>query len=576
MPSEKYKAVLIAILALALGILTDYLLFKKTSGIAFFIFNLAVIFSLLVLVFEFKIKPEMNRILIVSFIILFSFAIISRLSGFLILFDVAAVLYLFSLLFAIFFKSGFSNFKLLDYILFPLFSILGSFVAAEKYVAKNFLFMNKENKRGSNRFFGIFRGIVIAIPFLVILGWLLYSSDAVIQAYMSKIGRVDLDLTSILHLLIVFVAACFFAGVFARIATGEKSESLSAEEKENRTLGFIESLTVLTLVEALFLAFIIFQFFYLFGGRDYVWGLTETITYSSYARKGFFELVLVSAVSFLMIYALERSAKRESAKQIKVFKISETVIVSEILIIIFSAYRRFALYVDGYGLTFPRFIVIMFLFWILCLFLVFLARVFFEKKRAFVYHSMFWITAGLWLFINILNPDSFIAKTNVARLDLGKEVDYNYITSLSQDAIPEIVKIFDSAAKEEAKQEIAISLYGRYNFNFNHICKYPPYGKSECEYRPIVKLIEDANKHNDWRSFNYSKMKAEMALMKHSDDIENYAKQYQERQEKDCEKQADYCENACETGMSKDLLVPKCKENCGRKSCDILYLDISQ
>jgi hypothetical protein len=77
---------------------------------------------------------------------------------------------------------------------------------------------------------------------------------------------------------------------------------------------------------------------------------------------------------------------------------------------------------------------------------VFLAKVFFEKKLTFVYHGMFWITIGVWLFINIINPDAFIAKTNVERLNSGREVDYFYINSLSQDAITETVKIFDSSA----------------------------------------------------------------------------------------------------------------------------------
>ncbi|MFZ2969626.1 MAG: hypothetical protein WA063_00610 [Minisyncoccia bacterium] len=45
MPTEKNKICLIAFLSATLGISADYLLIQKTSGISFFIFNLAIVFS---------------------------------------------------------------------------------------------------------------------------------------------------------------------------------------------------------------------------------------------------------------------------------------------------------------------------------------------------------------------------------------------------------------------------------------------------------------------------------------------------------------------------------------------------
>ncbi|MFZ2970266.1 MAG: DUF4173 domain-containing protein, partial [Minisyncoccia bacterium] len=417
-------------------------------------------------------------------------------------------------------------------------------------------------------FWAVMRGIVIALPFLVILGWLLYASDTMIQAYFEKFKIIDIDIESFFHWFIVFVATCFFAGMFLRMVSGEKKEISHIPEKKNKTLGFIESLTVLSLIEALFLLFILFQFYYLFGGRDYVWGLSETISYSTYAKKGFFELMMASVVSFLMIYSLDSSGKREGAKESKIFKISEAIIIAEVIIIIFSAFKRFALYVDGYGLTFSRFIVIVILLWVFCAFLVLLLKIFYEKKRSFIYYSMFWVTGGLWLLVNVINPDALIAKINVERLSSGKEFDYYYLNSLSSDAIPEIVKIFDSEAKDEAKQAISINLYARYDSYFVYGCAVPLYGSEQCKYKPIKKLINDRNKVSDWTSFNYSKIKAELAVMKYSDKIEKYVKQYWKKQREDCQKRAETCEKACETAAIQELLIPKCKENCGIELCD--------
>ncbi len=568
MPSEKNSMYLIGFLALALGIMTDYLLIQKTSGISFFIFNIAIVLSMFVLLHRSKIKPGMNQIFIASFILLFSFAIISRSSPFLTVLDVAGILYLIVLLLSISIDNNLKDFKLISYFTLPLFFSLGSFLAAEKFGTKSMALSGKENKFGSGHFWAILRGVAISIPFLVILGWLLYSSDTMIQAYFEKFKVIDINIESFFHWIVVFIATSYFIGMFSRIASGEKKESSHAPEKENKALGFIESLTVLSLVETLFFFFIIFQFYYLFGGKDYVWGSSEMITYSGYAKKGFFELMAASIISFLMIYSLDYSGKRESEKQAKIFKASEAVIIAEIIIIIFSAFKRFALYVDGYGLTFSRFVAIVILVWILCAFFTLLAKIFLEKKSPFIYYSMFWATGGLWLFVNVINPDALITKINVERLSSGREVDYYYLSSLSQDAIPEIVKIFDSSARDEVKQEVAQNLYDRYDSYSYYGCMADYYTPRECKYVPIEKLIDGGNKDNNWRSFNYSKIRSEIALKKYSEQIEKYLKQYWKERQKDCKEIANDCEKACDSGSINKLLVPRCKENCGGILCN--------
>ena len=65
-------------------------------------------------------------------------------------------------------------------------------------------------------------------------------------------------------------------------------------------LGLGEVGTVLVVVDLLFLAFVAVQFRYLFGGAELVRG-ADGLSYAEYARRGFFELVAVAALSLPLL-----------------------------------------------------------------------------------------------------------------------------------------------------------------------------------------------------------------------------------------------------------------------------------
>ena len=66
------------------------------------------------------------------------------------------------------------------------------------------------------------------------------------------------------------------------------------------TLGLVEVGIVLAVVDLLFLAFVAVQFRYLFGGDELVRAITG-MSYAEYARRGFFELVTVAALSLPLL-----------------------------------------------------------------------------------------------------------------------------------------------------------------------------------------------------------------------------------------------------------------------------------
>jgi len=529
MSKEKENFCLIIFFALALGVLADFLFYQKPIGVSFFIFNSIIIIFSLILAKKFKLKLSKSQIFILVSILLFSAGVFLRSSSFLTFFNVIGSAYLSLFFFALFLNKNILNFEFLKYLTVPISFFLKFFSAAARLFEKYKNIIPENGKIGSKEFRSVIKGFIIAAPFLIILFWLLSSADLVFQSYAERFIKINLDIEAISRALKILVVSYFFIGIFSKIAEGEKSENIKKETKENKVLGFIESSTVLILVELLLLAFIAIQFFYLFGGKDYVWGIDEYITYSEYAKNGFYELIAAAIISFLLIYGLDKFGKKESTKEKKIFKILSAVLILEMSVIIFSAFTRLSVYTDGYGLTFSRFLAFAFLFWIFSVFIIFLYKIFKEKRESIFLFFIFSLSIIFWAGINIINPDAFIARENMERFIQGKELDPLYFFSLSGDAVPEVARIFKLKADEEAKKKIAINLYWRYDSppDYSHC-----YDLSQCQPVPFGEKLKYAEEKQTWQSFNLSESKALSALWENYDEIVKYQEKYWEEEKK--------------------------------------------
>ena len=563
MPTKKQNLYFIISLALILGILSDYLFYQKSIGVSFFVFNLVVITFSLILIKRFEIKINKIQVFILGALFLFSIGVFLRSSSFLTFFNFWGSVYLLFFFFSLFLNKNILDFSFLKYLISPLSFFLKSFRGAGKFIEKCKNVIPENKKIGSGKFRSVIKGILIATPFLIILCWLLSSADLVFQAYVVKIFSFDFNPEIILRTLIILIFSYIFLGIFSKITEDKKTEETKdlnqnsepvAEISENKAMNFIESSTVLILIELLFLSFIVIQFFYLFGGKDYVWGIEEYITYAEYAKNGFYELLCVAIISFLLLYGLDKSSFRKNLKEKKIFKILSAVLILEMSVIIYSAWTRMAVYVDGYGLTFSRFLIFIFLLWIFSVFLIFLyKKIFQEKKEAVFLFSIFCLSIIFWTGINIINPDVFIARKNIERLTQEKELDSFYLSRLSVDAIPEVVKIFQmDNVDEEIKIDVAKDLYYRFDsfYGSNRFINF--HGDDPASFK---KKLENAEKkqNENWQSFNFSKKKALMALNENYEEIVKYQSKYFKKEAEECWEMMKDCEGkwGCNEDMCK-------------------------
>src|SRR5262249_40205161 len=139
-------------------------------------------------------------------------------------------------------------------------------------------------------------------------------------------------------------------------------------------LGFVEVATALALLDLLFLAFVLVQFRYFFGGAVVVES-SPRLTYAQYARPGFFGLVTVAALALpllLLAHALIRDAR---PAQVRLFCALAGALVALLFVIMVSAVQRMRLYQREYGLTELRVYTTAFMGWLAAVFLWFCATV---------------------------------------------------------------------------------------------------------------------------------------------------------------------------------------------------------
>ncbi len=301
-------------------------------------------------------------------------------------------------------------------------------------------------------------GVFIAAPLLLIFGALLASADLIFKERLA--GMLDLFTIENLPQLIfrafyIITLGYFMAGAFVHAV------SRSAEEKTftpnqpllQPFLGHVESLTVLVLVNLLFLSFIIIQFRYFFAGQANI--SVEGFTYAAYARRGFFELVAVALISLGVYYLLSMFTKRTEQKIKYTFSALGILLMLQVGCMLISAFQRLSLYEAAYGFTTLRTLTHIFMIWLgVVIPTVILMEVFDQFKRlALVLWLVFF---GFTLTLNLLNIDRFIARQNLAHALAGEPLDASYLlNNLSVDAIP---ILFEAQQAPDMPQELQETL----------------------------------------------------------------------------------------------------------------------
>lgn len=286
----------------------------------------------------------------------------------------------------------------------------------------------------------ILRSVFIALVLLVVFGTLLGSADEAFAGLLDGLTP-DLDADGIAQWVYLFVLVGLATlGAAFLLANPAKIDAMPSAPR--RRVKLVEwTLPVGTLV-VLFGAFVAVQLTVLFGGSEYVL-TTANLTYANYARSGFWQLLAVTLLTLVVLGVAARVAPTDTAAERQWLRILLGALAGLTLVIVISALFRMWTYQETYGFTVLRLLVGFCEIWLGLVYVMVLVAGL-RLRADWVPRAVLGSAMALLIGLAVLNPDRFIAERNLARYAETGKIDEYYLSGLSADAVPALVKLPES------------------------------------------------------------------------------------------------------------------------------------
>ena len=296
------------------------------------------------------------------------------------------------------------------------------------------------------------KSFVYAIPVIFIVFILLMSADSVfanifenIFGEFQHIFMAENFVMFCLRVCIIIIFFFIFSGFFVNIL---KKDTMFNSESEEKIMKIrIEKMTInmiLTILNMFYFIFSIIQFTSLFSNIN-----TNDFDYATYARQGFFQLMVISFINIVMII-LAKVNKENISSYTKGMSILTLLFT---MVILLSAFFRMNLYEKAYGYTYLR----LFVYYILAteFILILPIGLWILDKKIDILKWTIGIITIMYVILNFSNIESTIAKRNVDRYFENQEeneIDLEYLFHhTGTDAIGQIKRLLN--AKDESVVE---------------------------------------------------------------------------------------------------------------------------
>ena len=249
-------------------------------------------------------------------------------------------------------------------------------------------------------------GLLAALPMAAVALLLLTSADVVFGRLFNRIFEITVDFRS-LRLSFKYLCAFLLSGLaFYGILCAQTDRPESQEQKDASRANTLVAITFTSVLAVIYVAFCLVQIAVLFTGGGNL--LPEGYTYAEYAREGFFQLLAVSAMNVLLVIVSLQRFESSRALRSLLCVVSGCTYLMEV-----SSAWRMILYVQVYGFTFLRLLVLWFLLVLAIVLGGAVMTVFRPNFRLF----RFTLTVCLvcWLVFAFARPDNMAAKYNLQR-----------------------------------------------------------------------------------------------------------------------------------------------------------------
>lgn len=254
------------------------------------------------------------------------------------------------------------------------------------------------SKTKSNRAVNIFMGVIIGCVIGSVILLLLASADDYFGYFIHNIKSLfKLDFGNIIQFIIYFIV---LFSIFTNISLNKNTKVSNTKYDK---LDDIMVTIILSIINVIFVLFLVSEVSRL---TTNFLQLPVRYTYSSYAREGFFQLLFVTLINFIVImYLLYKTKIVGESSKVKNLILS---LIGFSIILIFNSYYRMFLYINHYGFTILRLQVILFLAMELIIFGVLIKKILkgLKFKDALIY---FIIMTGFYI-INLYTCNTSFIK----------------------------------------------------------------------------------------------------------------------------------------------------------------------
>lgn len=350
---------------------------------------------------------------------------------------------------------------------------------------------------GSKKSIGkVMLGLLCAIPVLVVVVPLLIKSDDAFSGMMNNIfngsGNGFLTILKAVFgaVLSLFVIAYGFSLKFNRISPAKQSKSHSID-----TVCMISFLSAIAACYVLYLFSQLAYFFSAFKG----FLPNQNITYSEYARKGFFEMCIIAVINLVLVFLSLLLAKKQDGKVSVGIRIISTFIAVFTLMIIATAISKMVLYISEYGMTILRITTSAFMVFLAVTFFAVILRIYLNNINI-VKTTL--VTAGIIvLLLGTVNVNAVCAKYNYNsyKSSATNKIDVEAMYNLGDEGIPYLAKLACSKNKEvsnDAKHYLAKAYMEDYFVNMHFAKGFD------------TKALKQHQKHKSFSYFSLPKSRA--------------------------------------------------------------------
>lgn len=300
--------------------------------------------------------------------------------------------------------------------------------------------------RGGKTALYIFLGLLLAVPLSIVVLLLLMLSDGLFESFMDGLrdSLPSFDALCVFEIAFAVPIAFYLCGML--FSAAKKAEPKPEAAPAYRIFPLAASCAAVTPVCLFYLVYLIIQLNYLgaaFGGE-----FPEGVSYSEFARRGFFELCVIAFINLCVILLIQTfSARKEGDRRPAVLKAYTVLISVFTLLLIASAMCKMFMYIGEYGMTRLRIYTSWFMALLAVMFVVIIVSQFIDFRVWRAVFAAFTVMFGMLCFSNV---DGMIARYNADAYRSGalSEVDFGLLEDLGVSSARQVLELSEEFPEE--------------------------------------------------------------------------------------------------------------------------------